>query len=363
MYAVPFDPVRLEVHGTPVVVLEDVASNPTWGSAQFSFTETGTLVYTSGRSGSTNWPLAWLDSSGAMKLLLATPGAYFFPNFSPDGNRLVMQGSTGAGTDIFIYDWQRNATMRLTSVGGANGAVWSVDGKFILFGSTGAGSKPFFGISAVRSDGATEPQQVIPSKTALTVPWSISGDGKHIAYHVLDPETQGDIWTASLDSSDPAHLKTGMPTPFIHTAATELCPSFSPDGHWIAYRSNESGRNEIYVRPFPGPGGKAQISTDGALYAWWSRNGRELFFESSDFEIMSVDYKAEGDTFLPGRPRVWSDRRLIYPGVLNAALHPDGKRFAILEPPDSNVDRKSSVHVTFLLNFFDELRRKVPTGK
>jgi hypothetical protein len=99
------------------------------------------------------------------------------------------------------------------------------------------------------------------------------------------------------------------------------------------------------------------------MYAMWSKNGRELFFENADYQIMVVDYKVEGDSLIPGKPRLWSDRKLPYPGVLNVALHPDGKRFAILEPVSKEAGGKESVHMTFLLNFFDELRRKVPTGK
>ena len=144
-------------------------------------------------------------------------------------------------------------------------------------------------------------------------------------------------------------------------ASNARVPMFSPDGRWIAYRSNESGAYEIYVRPFPaGRGGKWQISTGGGLYGIWSNNGRELFYETADNRIMVVEYTVNGDSFLPGKPRLWSEKQIYYAGVTNLALAPDGKRFAVFPMPEDAGPGKGSVRVTFLLNFFDELRRRMP---
>ncbi len=167
-----------------------------------------------------------------------------------------------------------------------------------------------------------------------------------------------------MDLRDPDHPKPGKPQPFLRTPAQELRPAFSPDGRWIAYTSDESGRYEIYVRSFPGPGGKWQISTTGGNPPIWSRNGRELFFETLDNRIMVADYTAKGDSFVASRPRVWSETQIRATGaVVNLDLAPDGKRFAVFPMPDPKVEEKGSVHVTFLLNFFDELRRHAPAGK
>ena len=136
---------------------------------------------------------------------------------------------------------------------------------------------------------------------------------------------------------------------------------FSPDGRWIAYRSNESGSEEIYVRPYPQRSGKWLVSTGGGLYQIWSNNGRELFYQTLDNHIMAVDYVVNGDSFIPGKPRVWSDKKLYSAGITtNWALAPDGKRFAVFLPPEVAGAETGSVHVTFLLNFFDELRRRLP---
>src|SRR5262249_25817400 len=139
----------------------------------------------------------------------------------------------------------------------------------------------------------------------------------------------------------------------------EYLPRFSPDGHWIAYRSDESGSNEIWVMPFPaGKGDKVPISTGGGLYAFWSKNGRELFYEAADHRIMVVDYQVKGNSFEASKPRVWSERQLFYPGVSNLDLDPNGERFAVLAPADASGGKL--FHVTMLFNYFDALKRIIP---
>ena len=117
----------------------------------------------------------------------------------------------------------------------------------------------------------------------------------------------------------------------------------------------------IYVRPFPAAdGGRWQISVGGGSYAFWSNNGHELFYETADFRIMVVDYKVEGASFVPGKPRLWSDKQLFFPGTMNLDLSPDGKRFAVLAQPENGGLERGSVHVVMLQNFFDELKRRIP---
>jgi hypothetical protein len=139
---------------------------------------------------------------------------------------------------------------------------------------------------------------------------------------------------------------------------------FSPDGRWIAYRSNESGRFEIYVQRFPaGRGGKWQVSAGGGMYVIWSNNGRELFYETLDDHIVVVDYTVTGDSFVPAKPRLWSEKRIYYPGSSNLTLAPEGKHFAVVPMPEGAGPEKGTVHVTFLQNFLDELRRRIPSGR
>jgi serine/threonine-protein kinase len=196
-------------------------------------------------------------------------------------------------------------------------------------------------------------------------PGSFSPDGRRLAYAEESSETGSDLWTVALDLSDQEHPKAGKPELFLRTPFNERDPAFSPDGHWIAYVSNESGMPELYVRPYPGPGGKWQISTGGAEYPKWSRNGRELFYETwNDNAIMVAEYTATADSFSASKPRVAASVRMIdAAGIPNWDLAPDGKRFAIFPAPNQAAEDKGSVHVTFLLNFFDEVRRRIPAGK
>jgi serine/threonine-protein kinase len=170
-----------------------------------------------------------------------------------------------------------------------------------------------------------------------------------------------------LDLTDPEHPKPGNPQLFLGTAAFESQPAFSPDGHWIAYRSDESGINEVYVRGLAASGsstGKWQISTGGGRTPMWSSIGAELFFSTMEqpSRIMMTHYSVSGGVFHPEKLRSWFEGRLFSPSAAPFLdLHPDGKRFAVFGL-DASEEGGAPVHMTFLLNFFDELRRRVSTG-
>ncbi|HYM13626.1 MAG TPA: protein kinase, partial [Bryobacterales bacterium] len=277
LYGVAFDPARLEVQGTPTPLLEDIAANPVTGGGQFDFSGasagSGTFVYLAGKGAGQTWQVSWLDSAGKIQPLIAIPGAYVTLRLSPDGRRLGFVGSAG---DLYIYNLDRETTTRLTFTGGAITPVWTPDGKHIVYRSISAAPTLWW----IRTDGAGQAQRLLGSQ-GNAVPWSFSPDGRRLAYFTAGPETGLDLWMLPVDASDPEHPKPGKPELFLRTPADENVPRFSPDGHWIAYRSNESGINEIYVRPFPGgAGGKWQVSTGGGLYGIWSNNGRELFYET-----------------------------------------------------------------------------------
>jgi len=245
------------------------------------------------------------------------------------------------------------------------GPVWTPDGKRIVFESQGTSN---FSLQWIRADGG-EAQRLLESKNRLR-PYSFSPDGKRLAFSEQNAETWMDLWTLPLDTSDPEQPKPGKPELFLGTPFAELEPAFSPDGRWIAYTSTESGRPEVYVRPFPAGGasgsGRSTISTGGGKLPIWSRDGRELFYEGLDNRIMAAAYTAKGDSFAAGKPRPWSNTQLLdIDAPWNLDLAPDGKRFvvAVLPRADSAGEPKGSVHVTFLLNFFDEVQRRIPVGK
>lgn len=355
IFASKFDSGRLQVTGAPVPVLQDVAANPGTGGGQFDFSPGpsghGIFVYMSGSSAAHASKINWLDGTGRMQPLIAAADQYAGPRLSPDGRRLAF---VKAG-DIFVADSERNTLTQVTFTGRAEMPVWAPDGKHLAFsigGSTG-------GIGWMRSDGAGDARTLLETAGTAT-PWSFAPDGR-LAFFLRNPGMGLMVWTAPLDLSDPDHPQSGKPEIAWHTKGDDYLPRFSPDGRWIAYRSNESGINEIYVRPFPASrGGKVQVSSGGGMYALWSRKGRELFYETGDNRIMAVDYTVEGDSFLPGKPRAFYDQPLFYAGTSNLDLAPDGKRFVVLARPEMALGEKGTVHVTMLLNFLDELKRRIP---
>ncbi|HYL36063.1 MAG TPA: protein kinase [Bryobacteraceae bacterium] len=357
LFAIPFDLDKLETRGTALPILDDVASSGLFGTAQLSISRTGTLVYRKSGGGEAGLlTVAWLDNAGKAQPLLAKPGVYGRPSLSPDGQRLALEVTEGSGTDIWIYDWQRDTMTRLTFTGTALGPVWSPDGRYIAFRVVGEG------MSVTRSDGAGKPQSLTQSKSAQW-PWSFTADGKRMAFAEQDLKTSFDVWTVPIES-DGAGLRAGKPEVFLQTPAVEHYPALSPDGRWLAYSSDESGTRQIYVRAFPDKGGKWQISNSGGVYPMWLRG--DLFFESPDQHIMAAAYSVKGDSFVPGKPRLWCEKPIggTAGSNKNLDLAPDGKRIVALMPAtEPKGAQEAQNHVVFLMNFFDELRRKVPAGK
>ncbi len=351
LFGMTFDLDKLEARGTPSPILEEVTSNP-WGSAQYDFSQGGTLVYRSSKATSGLLTLQWLDAAGKTQPLPVKPALFTQPRLSPDGKLLTLAVSSGNDADIWTYDWHRDTMTRLTFGGGGYlFPAWSPDGRYVVF--SGAG-----GIFWTRADGAGKPQPLIQSKN-INYPWSFSPDGKRLAFSQSNPAGLYDLWTVPVEYQG-GKLQAGKPESFLQTPASAVAPAFSPDGRWIAYTSLEG---EIYVRAFPDKGGRWQISNGAAVLAIWSQNGRELFYRTEDQRIMVVTYKVKGDSFVADKPCLWTDRRLADTGLYqNLDITPDGKRFVVLMPPEGADQQRSQSHVTFLLNFFDELRRRLPTG-
>ncbi len=362
LFAVPFDLAKLELRGAPAPLLEDLAGDPSSGAGQFDFSQTGTFVYRSGKAPDQVWPVEWLESSGKMSPLLALPAAYATPRFSPDGQRLALAVGMGKGRDIFVYDWRRDAMLRLTFQGNlAAYPVWTPDGKHVAYRvpeSSGGSS-----IEWLRAEGSGPGQSLFESKGNV-LPYSFSPDSRYLAYFELtsggvQPETGANLWTIQLDLTDPDHPKVGKPELFLRGTPNAIHPFFSPDGRWIAYSSYESGNWEIYVRSFSALGGHWQISNGGGMHPMWSRTSHELFYTNLDNRIMVADYATTADSFMAAKPRLWSNTQIRdIGGVTNLDLAPDGKRFAVFPAPEPPA-QGGAVHMTFLLNFFDEVRRRV----
>jgi serine/threonine-protein kinase len=349
LFAVPFDADRLETRGEAVPILNDVATAGGLNEAgQFDVSQTGTLVYVKGQGGG-GFPVSgiqWLDSGGKTQPLIAKPGSYFDPSLSPDGKKLAVAVGEGSNRDIQVYDLQRETWTKLT-FGDGNYArpIWSPDGNYIVFGSTGRG------IFWTRADGG-QPQS-FTSGPAAQYASSFSPDGKTLAFYESG-SALAQIWTVRLEEQG-GTLKAGKPEQFLKSQFYDSRPAFSPDGRWLAYQSGGTGpaESELYVQ---GQGQRETVSNRGQ-YPVWSRNGHELLYQAGD-QILAVSYSVKGDKLVLDKPRVWAAKL----GGAQWDLAPDGKRVVVATPVETAEAPKQEHEVVFLENFFDELRRRVPVG-
>jgi serine/threonine protein kinase len=357
LFAVPFDLDKLETRGTAVPALDDVAYNNA-GTGLFDFSWSpnghGTLVYRRG-SASAMTTLQWVDPSGKKEMLGAKPGGYASFGISPDGKRVALTVGEGVSSDIWVYDPQRDAMTRLSFGGGAHYyPIWSPDGQYIVFTSYP------MGIFQARAEGAGQPQALIEKSKAGLFPQAFTPDGKQLAYSDFEAG-KSQIWTVPLEEQG-GQLKAGKPEQFLKSGFSDYAQAFSPDGRWLAYASDESGKFEVYVRAFlppsAGPGGKWQISNSGGTGARWPRNGHDLFYQSGD-QIMAASYTVKGETFVAEKPRVWISKL----GGTDWDVAPDGKRVLVLTPAESAEAPKQEHEVVFLENFLDYLRQRVPPKK
>jgi len=348
LVAAPFDLEQLELRGPPVKVLEDVPSRLSLGFAQLDFSRSGTLSYL--KSQGLN-AMQWLDERGNTVTIGAEAARYVAIRLSPDGARVAATINDAATSTVWVYDWQRGSKWLLSKDLDAEGSpVWSPDARFVVFESTG-------GIFWTRSDGAGRPQPLTRSKN-LQIPGSFSPDGKRLAYAELIPGAGAEVRIVRVESAS-GGLRAGEPETFLKTPTVSSFPAFSSDGRWLAYSNPEGGNYEVYVRAFPDNGAQWQISNVGGMFPVWSRNGHELFYRTEDQRVMVVDYGTKADSFVPGKPRLWSGKRLANVGLIgNFDLTADGKRLVVLMPAGPEA-QESQRHIMLLLNFFDEVRRRV----
>jgi serine/threonine-protein kinase len=341
LHAAAFDLGQLALKGLASPILDDVlqatgsgAPARNSGAAQFSWSGSGTLVFAAGGAQplSTSAPV-WIDRRGRTEPLGLRDGYYARPRLSPDGRRIAMTHTTEGRRDrtrIWVLDLARGAFSPLAGQG-YSGPVWSADGERLFF----RGSKPT-GLYQARADGAGEPELLLAAPGNPQA-GSTSPDGALLTYVDRTPETNLDIWVLPLAGDK-------KPRPWLKTSANENHPELSPDGRWMAYVSNVSGRNEVYVQAFPGPeGSRYQISLAGGQSARWSPEGRELFFvtDARPRRLMVVDIRTVPE-FGAGKPREIFAAGLDLPGGSTGYdPSPDGQRFLVLqdkETPDRSVE-------------------------
>ena len=335
LMAAPFDADRLSVTGPPALVAE--------GLATFAISANGSLVY--GPMASEGLDLVWVDRRGSVEPLPAPPQMYGHPRLSPDGRRVLVNIQTGPSRHIWTYDIAQDSFRRLTFEYSNFWPSWSPDGSRAIYASNRPGTT--WDIVMQPSDGSGAPETVLTTPT-IEIPHAISPDGEWLAYSSTDPVTGENLWLM------PMRVK-GAPREVARTRAIES--TFSPDSRWIAYRSDESGRPEIYVKQVSDVPGKWQISTDGGIEPLWSTSGRELFFRNAG-KMMAVDV-VTAPAFSAGKPRLLFEGSfpLSGNGSQNYDVTRDGMRFLMLRPQASAIEP-----LNFVTNWFEELKRLAPAA-
>ena len=360
LFAAPFGLTTLAVTGPAVPVVPAVASSSLSGGAEVEVSHTGTLVYVPEGENASAAPLDWLTRDGKTTPLRAMPATWGGVQIAPDGRRVAFALTDAGDTDVWTYDAARDALTRLTLDPSVDrNPVWTPDGRRLVYSSTRTGTA--LNLYSQRADGSGDTTRLTTSPNGQ-VPGSWHPSGRFLAFDESRPQTGNDLLILPVEGDEASGWKAGPPTVFLSGPFTEQRPRFSPDGRWLAYESNESGAFEIYVRPFPGPGGKSPISTGGGTNAVWSRARHELLYLAPDGRIMLVPYTATGDALQAEKPRVWSETP-VQVRPLNGAsfdLHPDGERVAMAPVSAATA---GLTHVTLIFNFFDELRRMAPTGQ
>ena len=347
LFAVPFDVGTLKVNGAPTAVVEGVSMSALAGNAEFGLSRDGALLYAPGGMEGAARQIVSVDRRGQTEPLVETTRAYADLRFSPDG-RFLAVSIIGANDSIWVHDMARGILTRLAHGSDNNAPIWTPGGERLTFSSNRNG--PFVNLFWQLADGSAPPEPLATSET-VQLPGSWTPDGKALVF-----STGSDIWWLTLDGDR-------KPRPLLEADHQLSYPRLSPDGRWLAYVSDETGREEVYLQAFPELGRRHQVSSQGGFDPVWNSNGRELFFRWAD-AIHLVDVRPRGALEL-GTPRLLFKA----PSALSTLqiryqrrsydVTPDGQRFAMVVSNESEIARTELVYVQ---NWAEELKRLVPTG-
>jgi serine/threonine-protein kinase len=357
--AIPFDPNRLQTHGTAVPVLSRLVTKST-GTGDFAVAADGTLVYVDAPGGFTAAnarTLVWVDRSGKEEPIAAPPRTYLHPRLSPDGTRVAVS-SLDEEDDIWNLDLRRATLSRLTLDPGQDWfPVWTPDGRRIIFSSSRGGGQ--FNIWWQAADGTGAAERLTTNDHVQQFVNGITPDGKAVVFSEVGLSTIGvDLMQLMLDG-------TRRVTPLLQTKFDERNGIISPDGRWLAYESSSSGSFEIYIRPFPNvSGGQWQISTAGGTRPLWARSGKELFYVGADGTLLRVPVEVGGATWDAGTPIKLLERRYYTGDGASGGraydVSPDGQRFLMIKAPATDAGAVAPALIV-VQHWDEELKRLVPT--
>jgi serine/threonine-protein kinase len=370
LWAVRFDPRQLQTSGEPVVVEQGIRVEG-GGAVQFALADDGTLAYIPGAQTDSPRKLVWVDRAGKEEPLAAPERVYQHPRISPDGLKVAVDAVDQEG-DIWIWNLMGQTLTRLTFDREFEGSpVWWPDGGSLIFASGLAGATNIFRQAA---DGTGSMQRITEGETGK-VPTAVAPGGTEILFRDITPDTGVDLGRLRISPASPQAVNT--PTPLVRTTFSERNAEVSPGGQWLAYESDESGRLEIYVRPFPDVnGGRWQVSTNGGRMPLWSRDGKELFYVSLDgvagalgdravetgAATMMVSRVQAGPTWVAASPVQLFRANYVFATGANTRtfdIAPDGKRFLMIKDIETRSVTQASIVV--VEHFDEELKRLVPT--
>ncbi len=359
LFALPFDVGKMEATGSEMPVLEGLETNPAEGSAQYGVSDNGLLAYLDDVADISPFTIVSVDRQGRSEPLWKEPGIYGTPRLSPDGRRLAVSLQRDEIWNVWVYDLERDVANRVT-FGKRYDAdpVWSPDGRFLAYESEVDGKD---GVFRKRADGTGDAEPLLaPGKLTYPAPNSWSPDGKTLIVQSAGEGGRTDLWILPAGGD-------AEPQPFLKSPYQESFGHFSPDGRWVAYESDETGRLEVFVTSFPPGGGKWQISDGGGAQPIWSRDGRELFFRTED-GVMSVRAVAEGQTFRASKPEpvfrgafLGGLRGVTLPGFNfpDYDVSGDGRRFVMFA---GGAERRQVTQAKVVLGWFGELKRLTASG-
>jgi serine/threonine-protein kinase len=343
LMAVPFDLARLQLSGSPVQLSERALDDE---GGHYTVSDSGTLAYVPVSARRFDRRLVWVDATGMVEPLPAPQRAYTDPMISPDG-RAVAFTILGPIETIGVYDLSRHTLTSVTqpNAGSSQAPVWAPDGSRLAYRGTRAGFRNVF---SKASDGSGDEVRLTTSENMQT-PTSWSADGRQLALVDVSSATGADIWVLPVPGSAPRE--------FVKTAAVEAGGAFSRDGRWLAYSSSESGTNEIYVRPYPGPGARLQVSSEGGNEPVWSKDGRELFYRRGN-AMIAVTIAAQ-PVLSAGSSRTLFTGSYLPTDTGGAGYDVAAdRRFLMVQPLEAP---QPATHINLVINWFTELQQRVPT--